>query len=311
VSAGSRVTEAPAARRARRADQLRPARRGPSHRERGRLPTQVGVMTFLFICAVYFVLPVYWVLVSATKSAPTLFGSFGLWFSHFQLGTNLHELVTADNGIFLRWLLNSVIYAGVGAVVATAISAAAGYALAKYEFRGRETIFSIVLAGVMVPATALALPLYLMVSKIGMANSYWSVLLPSLVSPFGVYLARVYAAAAVPDAIIEAARIDGASEFRVFTRVAAPVMKPALVTIGLFTFVGIWNNFFLPLVMLSSNSLYPLSLGLYVWEGETYRAPLYYQLTVTGSAVSAVLLILAVISLQRYWRSGLTAGSTQ
>lgn len=308
MSAGPRVTEAPAPSRV---DQVRPARRRRSgQRERGRLPTQVTVMTFLFICAVYFVLPVYWVLVSATKSAPTLFGSFGLWFSHFQLGTNLHELVTADNGIFLRWLLNSVIYAGVGSVLATAVSAAAGYALAKYEFPGREVVFSIVLAGVMVPGTALALPLYLMMSKIGMANTYWSVLLPSLVSPFGVYLSRVYAASAVPDAIIEAARIDGASEFRVFTRVAAPVMKPALVTIGLFTFVGIWNNFFLPLVMLSSNSLYPLSLGLYVWEGETYRAPLFYQLTVTGSAVSAVLLILAVISLQRYWRAGLTAGST-
>lgn len=309
MSAGPRVTEAPAPGQV---EQARPARRRrrSGHRERGRLPTQVTVMTFLFICAVYFVLPVYWVLVSATKSAPGLFGSFGLWFSHFQLGTNLHDLVTADNGIFLRWLLNSVIYAGVGSVLATAISAAAGYALAKYEFPGREVVFSIVLAGVMVPGTALALPLYLMMSKIGMANTYWSVLLPSLVSPFGVYLSRVYAAAAVPDAIIEAARIDGASEFRVFTRVAAPVMKPALVTIGLFTFVGIWNNFFLPLVMLSSNSLYPLSLGLYVWEGETYRAPLFYQLTVTGSAVSAVLLILAVISLQRYWRAGLTAGST-
>jgi multiple sugar transport system permease protein len=307
VSAGPRVSEAPVVRRA---AQVRAPRRRSSHRERGRLPTQVSVMTFLFICAIYFVLPVYWVLVSATKSAPTLFGSFGLWFSHFQLGTNLHELVSAQNGIFLRWLLNSVIYAGVGSVLATAISAAAGYALAKYEFRGREAIFSIVLAGVMVPGTALALPLYLMISKVGMANTYWSVLLPSLVSPFGVYLSRVYAASAVPDAIIEAARIDGASEFRVFTRVAAPVMKPALVTIGLFTFVGIWNNFFLPLVMLSSNSLYPLSLGLYVWEGETYRSPLFYQLTVTGSAVSAVLLILAVISLQRYWRAGLTAGST-
>lgn len=308
MSAASRVTEAPPASPA---DQARPVRRRRGQRERGRLPTQVAVMTFLFICAVYFVLPVYWVLVSATKSTSTLFGSFGLWFSHFQLGSNLHDLVTADNGIFLRWLLNSFIYAGVGSVLATAISAAAGYALAKYEFRGREAVFSVVLAGVMVPGTALALPLYLMMSKVGMANTYWSVLLPSLVSPFGVYLSRVYAAAAVPDAIIEAARIDGASEFRVFTRVAAPVMTPALVTIGLFTFVGIWNNFFLPLVMLSSSSLYPLSLGLYVWEGETYRAPLFYQLTITGSAVSAVLLILAVISLQRYWRAGLTAGSTQ
>lgn len=268
-------------------------------------------MTFLFICAVYFVLPVYWVLISATKSTSGLFGSFGLWFAHFQLGQNLHDLVTAGNGIFLRWLLNSFIYAGAGSVLATAISAAAGYALAKYGFRGREAVFSVILAGVMVPPTALALPLYLMVSKLGLANTYWSVLLPSLVSPFGAYLARVYAAAAVPDAIIEAARIDGAGELRIFARVAAPVMTPALVTIGLFTFVGIWNNFFLPLVMLSSDRLYPLTLGLTVWEGETYRAPAFYQLTVTGAAVSALLLILAVVSLQRYWRAGLTVGSVQ
>jgi multiple sugar transport system permease protein len=298
------ATARPAA--ARREAAPRASRRRPAG-----LPAQLTVMTFLFICAVYFVLPVYWVLVSATKSTPTLFGSFGLWFSHFQLGSNLHALVTAGNGIFLRWLLNSVIYAGVGSAAATAISAAAGYALAKYAFRGREAIFSVVLAGVMVPPTALALPLYLMMSRLGLANTYWAVLLPSLVSPFGVYLSRVYAAAAVPDAIIEAARIDGASEFRIFRRVAAPVMTPALVTIGLFTFVGIWNNFFLPLVMLSSDSLYPLSLGLFVWEGETYRAPVFYQLAVTGSAVSAVLLILAVLSLQRYWRAGLAAGSVQ
>jgi len=263
-------------------------------------------MTFLFVCTIYFVLPVYWVLVSSTKSTADLFGSFGLWFAHFRLGANLRQLFAADQGIFLRWLANSVLYAGLGAVLATVISAAAGYALAKYSFRGREAIFSVILAGVMVPPTALALPLYLMMSRAGLANSYLSVLLPSMVSPFGAYLARVYAASAVPDELIEAARIDGAGELRIFARVAAPAMTPALVTIGLFTFVGIWNNFFLPLVMLSSQNLYPVTLGLTVWEGQTYRDPSFYQLTVTGAAVSAVLLIAAVIMLQRFWRSGLT-----
>lgn len=286
----------------------RPGRSGRAHRS-GRLPAQVTVMTFLFICAVYFVLPVYWVLVSATKSTADLFGSFGLWFAHFRLGANLEQLFTAQQGIFVRWLLNSVLYAGVGAVAATVFSAAAGYALAKYTFRGREVIFSVILAGVMVPPTALALPLYLMMSRAGLANSYLSVLLPSMVSPFGAYLARVYAAAAVPDELIEAARLDGAGEVRIFARIAAPAMTPALVTIGLFTFVGIWNNFFLPLVMLSNQNLYPITLGLTVWEGQTYREPFFYQLTVTGAAVSAVLLIAAVISLQRFWRSGLTSGA--
>jgi multiple sugar transport system permease protein len=276
---------------------------------RGRLPTQVVVMTFLFLSAVYFVLPVYWVLVSSTKSTTDLFGSFGLWFAHFRLGPNLSQLFTANQGIFTRWLLNSVLYAGVGAAAATVLSAAAGYALAKYRFRGREAAFTVILAGVMVPPTALALPLYLMMSRVGLANSYLSVLLPSMVSPFGAYLARVYAASAVPDELIEAARLDGAGEVRIFSRVAAPVMTPALVTIGLFTFVGIWNNFFLPLVMLSNQNLYPITLGLTVWEGQTYRDPAFYQLTVTGAAVSAVLLIAAVVSLQRYWRGGLTTGA--
>jgi multiple sugar transport system permease protein len=276
---------------------------------RGRLPTQVVVMTFLFLSAVYFVLPVYWVLVSSTKSTSDLFGSFGLWFAHFRLGSNLSQLFTANQGIFVHWLLNSVLYAGVGAAAATVLSAAAGYALAKYRFRGREAAFTVILAGVMVPPTALALPLYLMMSRVGLANSYLSVLLPSMVSPFGAYLARVYAASAVPDELIEAARLDGAGEVRIFSRVAAPVMTPALVTIGLFTFVGIWNNFFLPLVMLSNQNLYPITLGLTVWEGQTYRDPAFYQLTVTGAAVSAVLLIAAVVSLQRYWRGGLTTGA--
>jgi multiple sugar transport system permease protein len=276
---------------------------------RGRLPAQVVVMTFLFLSAVYFVLPVYWVLVSSTKSTTDLFGSFGLWFAHFRLGPNLSQLFTANQGIFTRWLLNSVLYAGVGAAAATVLSAAAGYALAKYRFRGREAAFTVILAGVMVPPTALALPLYLMMSRVGLANSYLSVLLPSMVSPFGAYLARVYAASAVPDELIEAARLDGAGEVRIFSRVAAPVMTPALVTIGLFTFVGIWNNFFLPLVMLSNQNLYPITLGLTVWEGQTYRDPAFYQLTVTGAAVSAVLLVAAVVSLQRYWRGGLTTGA--
>jgi multiple sugar transport system permease protein len=268
-------------------------------------------MTFLFLTAVYFVLPLCWVLISATKSTADLFGTFGLWFAHFRLGSNLSQLFSANQGIFLRWLANSVLYAGVGAAVATVISAAAGYALAKYSFRGREAIFSAILAGVMVPPTALALPLYLMMSGAHLAGGYLSVLLPSFVSPFGAYLAWVYAASAVPDELIEAARIDGAGELRIFTRVAAPVMTPALVTIGLFTFVGIWNNFFLPLVMLSNQNLYPLTLGLTVWEGQTYRDPAFYQLTVTGAAVSAVLLIAAVISLQRFWRGGLTTGALQ
>lgn len=137
----------------------------------------------------------------------------------------------------------------------------AGYALAKYSFPGRELIFNVVLGGVLVPATALALPLFLLFAYVNLTNTYWSVLLPSIVSPFGVYLSRVFASASVPNELIEAARLDGAGEFRIFWQIARHLMAPALVTIFLFQFVVIWNNFFLPLIMLQNQKLYPSRWG--------------------------------------------------
>lgn len=265
----------------------------------------------LAVAAVYFLLPVYWLIVAATKSTGDLFGSNGLWFSNPQLWTNLAELFTFSDGIYLRWTFNSILYAGVGALVATFICAMAGYGLAKFRFGGRESTFNLVLAGVMLPATALALPLYLLMSEFQLANTYWSVLLPAMVSPFGVYLCRIYAAAAIPDELLEAARIDGASEFRVFLTVAMRIMTPALVTIFLFQFVGIWNNYFLPLIMLSDPDLYPITLGLTTWQLFASRQPILYQLTVGGAFVSVVPLMIMMVVLQRFWRTGLTQGSVK
>jgi multiple sugar transport system permease protein len=204
-----------------------------------------------------------------------------------------------------------VLYAGGGAAVATFLAAMAGYAMAKYNFRGRELVFNIVLGGVLIPGTALALPLYLLFSKIGFVNTYWAVLLPSIVSPFGVYLCRIYAEASVPDELLESARIDGASETRIFLTIGLRIMTPALVTVFLFQFVGIWNNFFLPLVMLSNPKLYPITLGLFSWKTFQDRQPELYQLVVGGAFVSVLPLMIAMIVLQRYWRTGLTEGSVK
>jgi multiple sugar transport system permease protein len=275
------------------------------------LRSRVFVVGALSLAAVYFLLPVYWIVVAATKSTGDLFGTGGLWFANPRLLTNLEQVFTFQDGIYLRWTLNSVIYAGGGALVATFVSAMAGYGLAKFWFRAREAVFNLILAGVFVPMTALALPLYLMLSKVELANTYWSVLLPSVVSPFGVFLCRIYAAAAVPDDLLEAARIDGAGEFRVFMTVALRIMTPALVTIFLFQFVGIWNNYFLPLVMLSNPDLYPITLGLTSWYTFADRQPELYQLTVGGAFVSIVPLMIAMVVLQRFWRTGLTQGSVK
>ena len=289
-----------------------PARAGrPGRLDGTSAASRILVTGVLVVAAIYFLVPVYWLLVSATKSTGDLFGSFGLWFANPQTWANLRNVLSHDGGIYLRWAVNSLLYAGVGALVATWLSAMAGYALAKYRFRGNRTLFNIILAGVLVPGTALALPLYLLFSKAGMANSYWAVLLPSFVSPFGVYLCTIYAVAAVPDELLEAARIDGASELRIFRTVVLRIMSPALVTIFLFQFVGVWNNFFLPLVMLSDPKLYPITLGLWSWQSFASRQPELYQLTIGGAALSVIPLMVAMVVLQRFWRSGLTQGGVK
>jgi len=219
--------------------------------------------------------------------------------------------VTFGDGLYLRWLANSALYSVVGAAAATLLSAMAGYALAKFTFRGRALTFSTILAGVLVPPTALAVPLFLMLAGAGMTNTVWSVLLPSMISPFGVYLARVYAAASVPDELLEAGRIDGAGDVRMFYTVSLRLMAPALITIFLFQFVAIWNNFLLPLVMLTTDRLYPVTLGLYTLNTQITRDPDLKAIVVTGSLLSIIPLILAFLALQRFWRTGLAAGAVK
>ena len=273
----------------------------------------IGAMMFLFLCVIYFLLPFFWLIVSSTKSTSDLFGTFGLWFApNFQLWSNLQQLFTYDDSIYVRWLLNTLLYAGVGSVLATFLAAMAGYALAKYVFKGRNAVFSIILGAILVPGTVLALPLYLMMSQVGLTNTYWSVLLPSIVSPFGVYLSRIYAASSIPDELLEAARMDGAGEFRTFITVAMRLMTPALVTILLFQFVAIWNNYFLPLIMLSNEKLFPITVGLQTWNVTTGGTTKFlYTLIVAGALISSIPLLIGCILLQRFWRGGLGSGSVK
>jgi multiple sugar transport system permease protein len=277
--------------------------------------SSIGVMTILLIFTLYFLIPFFWLVVSATKSQADLFGTFGLWFApDFNLFTNLQSLFTYNNGLFGRWLLNTLLYAGVGSVGGTFLAAMAGYALAKYAFRGRNLIFSIILGAILVPASTLAIPLYLMMSAVGLTNTIWAVLLPFLVNPFGVFLTRIYAASAVPDELLEAARIDGANEFRTFT-IALRLMTPALVTVLLFAFVGIWNNFILPFVMFSDPNLFPVTVGLQSWNVTGSNAgansQTIYNLIVTGALISSIPLLIGCILLQRFWRGGLGTGSVK
>ena len=210
--------------------------------------TRRGLATaFLLVFLVYFLLPLFWLIVSATKTNPDLFTSFGLWFSSdFNLFNNLGDLFTHDSGVFLTWLWNTAYYATCAAVGASLIATIAGYAFAKFQFPGRTLVFAIILGSIMVPSTALAIPTYLLLSKIGLINTPLAVILPFLVSPFGVFLMRLYAQQAVPDELLDAARVDGAGEMRIFWSVALRILVPGFVTVLLFSFVATWNNYFLP-----------------------------------------------------------------
>lgn len=264
----------------------------------------------LLLGAVYCLFPVAWVVVAATKSSAELFAT-----STFAVGggflQNVADLVGYRDGLFWRWLANSALYAGVGALLSTALSGVTGFALAKYEFVGRALLFNALIAGVLVPAVVLAVPQYLMVSAVGLTDSYLSVLIPSVVSPYGIYLARIYASAAVPDEVVEAARTDGASETRVLCSIALPMMVPGLVTVFLFQFVAIWNNFLLPFVMLGDDRKFPVTLGLYTLLNQGNTVPALYTYALTGSLLSVVPLIALFLTLQRYWRVDLLSGGVK
>ncbi|GHH75114.1 carbohydrate ABC transporter permease [Promicromonospora soli] len=269
----------------------------------------------LWLLALYFVLPLFWLLIASTKDNADLFSSFGLWFGdRFALGENLASVFSFRDGIFVRWVVNTALYAGVSAVGASLLATAAGYAFAKYQFPGDKLLFSITLGAIMIPLTALALPTYLMFNSFGLTNTAWAIILPSLISPFGVYLMRVYAADAVPDSIIEAARVDGAGELRIFWQVGLRLLGPGIVTVFLFALVATWNNYFLPLIMLNSSSLYPLTVGLAQQQGAAAAgggAQALFSTVITGSMISVVPLVIAFLFLQRYWQTGLATGGVK
>jgi multiple sugar transport system permease protein len=288
-------------------------RRRPSSVRRRSTPLTIVMLAAL----AYFLLPLFWLLVATTKSTQDLINTFGLWFSRTpQLLTNIRETLTHDDGIFLHWLLNTVLYAVGSALGAALLAAAAGYGFAKFRFRGNNVAFNLVLGAIMVPTTALAIPTYLLFAKVELVNTPWAIVLPSLVSPFGLYLMRIYAQDAVPDSLLEAARMDGAGELRIFFRIALRLLAPGLVTVVLFTLVATWNNYFLPLIMLNDPSLYPITVGLSSWASQAQNGGAgassdMLALVVTGSLLSIIPLVIAFLLLQRYWQSGLATGGVK
>jgi multiple sugar transport system permease protein len=266
------------------------------------------------IVLLYALVPLAWLVISSSKTQADLLSTFGFApGSSFALFENIANTLAYNDGIFLRWLANTLLYVVLGAGGATLLAILGGYGLAKFTFPGKKAIFAVVIGAVAVPGTALAVPQFLMFSQMGLTNTPWSVIIPSLISPFGLYLMWTFATQAVPTELMEAARMDGASEARTFAQVALPLLAPGTVTVLLFTTVATWNNYFLPLIMLKDPQWYPLTIGLNAWNAQasTVGGQAIFDLVITGSLLTIIPLIAAFLLLQRYWQSGLTAGSVK
>ncbi len=263
------------------------------------------VLTFV---ACYFLLPIVWLVIGSTKSDTDLLRTFGFAFGEFNWPANWASLMAWSQNLFPRWVLNSLFYSTTAATVGTLVSVACGYAIAKFQFPGRRMVLIVIMTGLLMPVALLTVPLYIMFLQLGLVDTIWAVLIPSMVSPFGVFLGNVYAESSVPTELLEAARIDGAGEARIFFTMVLRLLAPAMVTIFLFIFVATWNNFLLPLMMIQNVELQPVTQGLYGMA--SYFDP-NKGAVMLASVLGVLPLIALFLFLQRFWQSGLAAGSVK
>lgn len=281
---------------------------GPQKSERPGLVSRIVGAVVLAIATVYFLAPVFWVVVASTKSNSDLSNTFGFWFAEWNLAANYQSLMSWTQDLFWVWVGNSVLYSTIAGVVGTLFAVMAGYAIAKFDFPGKKIAAAAIMGGLLLPIALLTVPLYLEFDALGLVDTMWAIIIPSAVSPFGVFLGIVYVNASVPTELLEAARIDGAGEARTFFTIVLRLLAPAMVTIFLFVFVQTWNNFLLPLLMVSSQELKPVTLGLFGMM--SYFDP-DKGAVMLGALLGVVPLIILFFALQRFWRSGLAAGAVK
>lgn len=267
----------------------------------------VGIIV-LVVATVYFLAPVLWLVIASTKNNRDLTSTFGFWFAEWNLAENYDKLMAWTQGMFWQWVGNSIFYSVSAGVIGTLFAVMAGYAIAKFVFPGKAIAVGIIMAGLLLPVALLTVPLYLEFHALGLVDTPWAIIIPSAVSPFGVFLGMVYAQDAVPTELLEAARIDGASEVRIFFTIVLRLLGPAMVTIFLFVFVATWNNFLLPLLMVSTPELKPVTLGLFGMI--SYFSP-DKGAVMLGALLGVIPLIILFFSLQRFLRSGLAAGAVK
>jgi multiple sugar transport system permease protein len=250
-------------------------------------------------------IPLYWMVATAfTKPSLTLKFPPEIIPRNPTLD-NFKELF--QRKIIFRWTLNSVIVSGSVTIAQIFFCAMAGYSLAKKRFPGGKALFSVYIASMMIPTQVTLVPLYIMIARMGLVNTYAALILPAIAAPFGVFLMRQFMLS-VPSEIIEAARIDGASEFRTFTKIIIPISKPAMAVLGIFTFVGQWNSFLWPLVVTNTSEMRVLQAGLSLLQEQV---PMQYSYLMASATYSAIPMIIVFLAFQKYFLRGITVGAVK
>lgn len=263
---------------------------------------QVTVYGGLALATVFALFPLLWMLsVSLMEKNYALQTPPPIWPGRITLE---HYRVLFERLNVARYLFNSTLVALLVTVLSLLINSMAGYAFAKLRFRGRARLFNWLLAGLVIPGQVAVLPLFLLLKSIGLVNTYAGVIIPGLASIFGIFLIRQYASS-IPDSLIDAARLDGASEWSIYRRLVLPLCRPILATLGIFTFMGVWNDFLWPLIVLSDNDLYTLPVALSNLMGEHAQDT---ELMMAGAVLTVAPVLLVFLALQRYYSVDLLYG---
>ena len=268
---------------------------------------RAGFLQIALLCllAGFALFPLLW-MVSVSLMQPGEASRFPPPFLPAEPGLSAYRALFETTGI-ARYFINSLFVASLGTLLSLLFNATAGYAFAKLRFKGRDRIFQLLLAALVIPAQVTMLPLFLMLKELGLINTFAGVLVPVTASIFGIFLVRQYAMS-IPDELLEAARVDGAGEGRIFLQIVVPALTPILITLALFTFLGTWNDFMWPLIVLVDQDLYTLPVALAALSREHVQDN---ELMMAGSVLTILPVLLLFFVLQRYYMQGLLAGSVK
>jgi alpha-1,4-digalacturonate transport system permease protein len=262
-------------------------------------------IVLLSLLAVLFLFPVAWIALCSFKPQSEL---FSVPLSIIPCTWTFENYVTAfSQGSFPRYFLNSIIVSVTSTIIAVVINIMAGYALAKYIFPGRDLIFTVMIATLMIPLQVIMIPIFLQLKRLGMLNSLWGIIIPPAATPTGVFLARGYMTT-IPNSMIEAARVDGAKEARIFTSLIVPMSKPIIATIAIFSFMWRWNDYLWPLVVITNNRKQTVQQALASFVGQLQ---INWSSLLAMTTITILPVIVVFLAFQGFFMAGITAGSVK